>query len=34
MQGGDSGQPVVLHDPESPAARALRDAARALAGQI
>ena len=34
MQGGDSGQPVVLHDPDSPAARALRDAARALAGQI
>jgi ATP-binding protein involved in chromosome partitioning len=34
MTGGDSGRPVILHDPDSPAARALRGIARALAGQL
>jgi ATP-binding protein involved in chromosome partitioning len=30
-QGGDEGRPIVVTDPDSPAGRALRDAARAIA---
>jgi ATP-binding protein involved in chromosome partitioning len=33
-QGGDSGRPVVLHDPESPAGRALTDLARQVAARV
>jgi ATP-binding protein involved in chromosome partitioning len=34
MVGGDDGKPVVVHEPESPAARALRRVARAMAVQV
>ncbi len=34
MAGGDAGRPVILHEPDSPAAQALRQVARAVACQI
>ena len=34
MTGGDSGLPVVLHDPEAPVARAMSKAARRVAVEL
>ena len=34
MVGGDDGKPVVVHEPESPAAQALTRVARAAAAQV
>ncbi|MFQ5719594.1 MAG: Mrp/NBP35 family ATP-binding protein [Acidobacteriota bacterium] len=34
MVGGDAGKPVVVHEPDSPAAQALKKVARAVAGQV
>ncbi|MFQ5668978.1 MAG: Mrp/NBP35 family ATP-binding protein [Acidobacteriota bacterium] len=34
MAGGDAGRPIVIHDPEAPAARELVKVARAVAGQV
>ena len=34
MTGGDSGRPVILHDPEAPVARAMNRVARAVAVEL
>jgi ATP-binding protein involved in chromosome partitioning len=34
MTGGDNGQPVVLHDPEAPVARAMKRVARRVAVEV
>lgn len=34
MTGGDSGRPVILHDPEAPVAKALRRVARAVTLEV